>query len=123
MQFLKTLFWVLIAVLIALLASRNWVPVPLWLWGDIVVDIKLPLLLLLTFTLGWLPTWLIMRARLWNLKRRLEAVERSRVEPVPASETEDEGRAACSRSSSPSIPRISSGRRRSRVPSTTTRAA
>jgi uncharacterized integral membrane protein len=94
MQFLKTLFWVLIAVLIALLASRNWVPVPLWLWGDIVVDIKLPLLLLLTFTLGWLPTWLIMRARLWNLKRRLEAVDRSRAEPVPASETEDEGAAA-----------------------------
>jgi len=91
MQFLKTLFWVLIAVLVALLASRNWLPVPLWLWGDIVVDIKLPLLLLLTFALGWLPTWLIMRARLWTLARRLEAVERSRAAPVAASPAEDEG--------------------------------
>jgi lipopolysaccharide assembly protein A len=91
MQFLKTIFWVLIAVLVALLASRNWVPVPLWLWGDIVVDIKLPLLLLLTFVLGWLPTWLIMRARLWTLTRRLEAVERSRAEPVAAGQAEDEG--------------------------------
>ena len=87
MQFLKTIFWVLIAVLVALLASRNWLPVPLWLWGDIVIDIKLPLLLLMTFLLGWLPTWLIMRARLWTASRRLEALERSQpatAEPASA---------------------------------------
>ena len=94
MQFLKTLFWVLIAVLVALLASRNWVPVPLWLWGDIVVDIKLPLLLLLTFFIAWLPTWLIMRARLWTLDRRLEALERSRAAPVVAGAEADENAAS-----------------------------
>ena len=94
MQFLKTIFWVLIAVLVALLASRNWLPVPLWLWGDIVIDIKLPLLLLLTFLLGWLPTWLIMRARLWTCTRRLEALERSRAEPVVAADSEAEAKPA-----------------------------
>lgn len=94
MQFLKTIFWVLIAVLVALLASRNWLPVPLWLWGDIVVDIKLPLLLLLTFLLGWLPTWLIMRARLWTASRRLEALERSQAGPVEPAAAEGEETAA-----------------------------
>lgn len=94
MQFLKTIFWVLIAVVIALLASRNWLPVPLWLWGDIVVDIKLPLLLLLTFLLGWLPTWLVMRARLWTCTRRLEALERSQAGPVDAAPAEAEESAA-----------------------------
>ena len=94
MQFLKTIFWVLIAVLVALLASRNWLPVPLWLWGDIVVDIKLPLLLLLTFLLGWLPTWLIMRARLWTASRRLEAFERSQAGPVETSAAASEESAA-----------------------------
>ena len=79
MQFLKTLFWVLIAVLVALFASRNWSIVTLNLWGDIQADIKLPVLLLIAFLLGWLPTWLIMRARVWSLGRRVEALDRNRV--------------------------------------------
>jgi putative membrane protein len=85
MQFLKTLFWVLIAVLVALFASRNWSVVTLNLWGDIQADIKLPILLLIAFLLGWLPTWLIMRARTWSHNRRIEALDRNRASaPEPA---------------------------------------
>lgn len=79
MQFLKTLFWVLIAVVVALFASRNWAPVTVSLWGDIQADIKLPALLLAMFLLGLLPTWLIMRARVWTLERRVGALDRIRV--------------------------------------------
>ena len=53
MQFLKTLFWVLLAVFIALFASRNWSDVTLNLWGDIQVDIKIPVLLAAMFLLGF----------------------------------------------------------------------
>jgi putative membrane protein len=77
MNFLKTLFWVLIAVVVALFATRNWTDVTLNLWGDIQADIKAPVLLLLAFLLGWLPTWLVMRARLWTLRRRVETFERN----------------------------------------------
>ena len=45
MQFLNTLFWVVVAVLVFFLASRNWNDVTLNLWGDIQVDIKIPALL------------------------------------------------------------------------------
>jgi uncharacterized integral membrane protein len=90
MQFLKTLLWVLVAVVVALFASRNWSPVTLALWGDIQADIKLPALLLLVFLAGFLPTWLTMRAKMWTLTRRLEAMERNRVasaaDPDPVSE-------------------------------------
>ena len=79
MQFLKTLLWVLLAVAVALFASRNWFPVTLNLWGDIQADIKLPALLFLLFLAGFLPTWLTMRAKLWAQTRRLEAMERNRV--------------------------------------------
>ena len=79
MQFLKTLLWVLLAVAVALFASRNWFPVTLNLWGDIQADIKLPALLLLLFLVGFLPTWLTQRAKQWALTRRLEAMERNRV--------------------------------------------
>jgi putative membrane protein len=87
MQFLKTLFWVLIAVVLVLFGTRNWSDVTLNLWGDIQADIKIPLLVLVAFLLGLLPTWLVMRARLWSIKRRQEALERQRstvAAPAPA---------------------------------------
>ena len=76
MQFLKTLFWVIIAVFVAILASRNWHDVTMNLWGDIQADIKLPILIGLVFLLGWLPTYLIQRARLWRARSRLDSFER-----------------------------------------------
>lgn len=92
MQFLRTLFWVLVAVVLALFASRNWTSVTLNLWGDIQASIKLPLALLIAFLIGLVPMWLRMRARLWSADRRIEALERHQApvdtqtadEPVPA---------------------------------------
>jgi uncharacterized integral membrane protein len=84
MRFLSTLFWVLLAVLVALFARGNWTDVTLNLWGDIQADIKVPVLMIIVFLIGWLPIWLIMRARIWSLKRRLEAFERQR--PAVAAE-------------------------------------
>jgi uncharacterized integral membrane protein len=89
MQFLKTVFWVLVAVLVVLFATRNWTPVTISLWANLQADIKLPVLLLIAFLVGWLPTWLIHRARLWTATRRLDAYERQRTEiapPPPAAE-------------------------------------
>lgn len=90
MQFLKTLFWVLLAVAIALFASRNWTNVTLSLWGDIQADIKVPILLVIILLLGFLPTWLIMRARIWTLRRRLEAIDRQRALTIAAEPATDE---------------------------------
>ena len=91
MQFLKTLCWVLIAVIVVLFASRNWSDVTLNLWSDIQADIKLPLLLLIVFLIGFLPTWLISRARLWSHRRRIEAMERNRLATLPPEPAAEEG--------------------------------
>jgi putative membrane protein len=91
MQFLKTLFWVLIAVLIALFSTRNWFDVTVNLWGDIQADIKLPILLLIAFLIGFAPTWSLMRTRLWSHQRRLDAMERNRAATAPAPHPDDEG--------------------------------
>ena len=58
MQFLKTLFWMVFAVSIAIFATRNWRDVTIDLWGPLAADIKLPVLMALMVLLGWLPTWL-----------------------------------------------------------------
>ena len=81
MQFLRTLFWVVIAAFVAIIASENWRDVTLDLWGNLQADIKIPVLLGFTFLLGFLPTWLVMRGKLWRLQRRLPQDEQ--VTPVP----------------------------------------
>jgi uncharacterized integral membrane protein len=83
MQFLKTLFWVVLTMILVLFAKANWTAVTLKLWGGLEADVKLPVLILFAFLLGFLPTFILYRARLWSLKRRLEPAERSAV-AVPA---------------------------------------
>ena len=86
MRFLATVFWALIAVVVALFSYRNWTDVTLNLWGDIQADIKLPLLLLVFFLLGFVPTWMVMRAKLWSYRRRVDALERTRPPAAPLAE-------------------------------------
>jgi len=81
MQFLRTTFWVAIAVIVAIIASHNWRDVTLDLWGNIQADIKIPALLAIVFLVGFLPPFLILRARLWQLRRRLESLERTQSAP------------------------------------------
>ena len=85
MRFLKALFWLVVGMLLALLAYANLDEVvSVELWDHIIVDIKLPLLLLVTFLLGFLPTFLILRARIWTLKRRLDSQATMYVANTPA---------------------------------------
>jgi len=84
MNFLRTLFWVVVAVSLAIFANRNWTNVTINLWGNIQADVKLPFLLLITFLVGFLPIFLIMRGRTWRLKRKLALAERPPIASVPA---------------------------------------
>jgi len=84
MQFLKTLFWVALAIILVLFAKSNWEAVTLNLWGGLQADVKKPVLVLAAFLLGFLPTLIIYRARIWALKRRLEPLERNASTAAPA---------------------------------------
>ena len=83
MNFLKTLFWVVLAVGLAIFATRNWNDVTISLWGSLQADVKLPVLLLLTFLVGFLPPFLILRGRLWSVRRKLALAERPAIAPIP----------------------------------------
>lgn len=96
MQFLKTLFWVALAVVLVLFARANWVAVTVKLWGGLEADIKLPVLVFAAFLVGFLPTLILYRARLWSLRRRFETQERNlaALQGVPAAPTTIDDRAA-----------------------------
>ncbi len=44
-------------------------------------DIKLPILVLIAFLIGFLPTLIVYRARIWSLKRRLDTQNPSNAGP------------------------------------------
>jgi putative membrane protein len=77
MQFLKGLIWFLLAVLIVVFAAANWITVPVRLWGGLVMEINLPLLMLVMFLIGWLPTFAYHHSVRWRLRKRLATSERT----------------------------------------------
>jgi uncharacterized integral membrane protein len=90
MQFVRTAVWVLIAVALALFAWTNWQVVTVRIWEGLVVETKLPALLLVSFLAGLLPMWLYHRAARWRLQRRITLLENtvraaeSAVPPLPS---------------------------------------
>lgn len=71
MRFLRTLFWVVLAVFLAIMAHNNWSDVTLNLWGNLQADIKIPLLIGIVFLAGFVPPFVVSRGQLWAMKRRL----------------------------------------------------
>lgn len=86
MQFVRTLFWVLILAALLIFSAFNWNPVEVQIWTDLVLETKLPALVIVAFLLGLVPTWLLHRGTRWRLNRRishLEAAARNAAAPRP----------------------------------------
>ena len=89
MNFLKAVFWVLMLVGFVFLAGLNWKSVDITVIPQqSVVSINLPLLLLVTFLIGFLPYFLIHRMTRWSLRKKLSQAKReleaSKHEVAPA---------------------------------------
>jgi uncharacterized integral membrane protein len=83
MQFLKTLFWVVAAVIAVVFALRNWTPVTINLWAGLQADIKLPVLVLGALLIGFLPPYALHRGTKWHMRRRIETMERNIAVQIP----------------------------------------
>lgn len=75
MQFVRTLFWVLILAALVIFTAFNWKPVEVQIWTNLVLETKVPALVIIAFLLGLVPTWLLHRGVKWRLKRRISALE------------------------------------------------
>lgn len=88
MQFIKTLFWVILAVILVVFSANNWSPTSVLIWENIRIDTKLPVLVVGAFLLGFVPLWLIHRASKWRLSRRVKTLEAAaRPTPAPTDKT------------------------------------
>ncbi len=77
MKILRTIVLVLIALGYLIFAIYNWQPVELTLWQNLVLETKVPVLVLLAFAAGFLPMWAVHRSVTWGMARRIRALESS----------------------------------------------
>jgi hypothetical protein len=75
MQIVRTILWVVILVLLLAFSYFNWRPVEVQIWDNLVLETKVPALVVLSFLLGLVPMWLIHRGSKWRLRRRIVALE------------------------------------------------
>jgi len=75
MKIVRTIVWVLLLVALLIFAVNNWNPVEVKIWEGLVLETKIPALVVVAFLLGLTPMWLLHRAARWNAERRIASLE------------------------------------------------
>ena len=96
MQIVRTVIWVLLLVGLLLFSVANWDPtVTVKIWEGIVVDTKIPAIVIVSFLIGFVPMWLYHRASKWRLQRKIASLENAArtaaVTPVAAHDSDGDG--------------------------------
>jgi lipopolysaccharide assembly protein A len=75
MQIVRTIVWVLLLVALLLFSINNWQDVEVKIWENLILQTKLPALVILSFLLGLVPMWLLHKGTRWRFNRRINALE------------------------------------------------
>ena len=77
MQIVRTIVWVMLVIALLLFAVNNWQPVEVKIWEGLILETRLPALVLIAFLLGLVPMWLLHKGARWRLNRRINVLENS----------------------------------------------
>ncbi len=75
MNIVRTIVWVLLLVALLMFSAFNWKPVEVKIWEGLLVETKIPALVVIAFLIGLVPMWLVHRASRWNYDRRIASLE------------------------------------------------
>jgi len=75
MKYVRTIVWVLLLVALVIFAVNNWNPIEVKIWEGLVLETKIPALVVVAFLVGLVPMWLLHRASKWNSERRIASLE------------------------------------------------
>ena len=75
MRVIRTIVWVLLAVALLLFSLNNWNDVEVKIWEGLILQTKLPALVIVSFLIGLLPMWLLHKGARWRLNRRIANLE------------------------------------------------
>ena len=75
MQIVRTIVWVLLLVALLLFSAFNWKPVEVKIWEGLILETKIPALVIVSFLVGLVPMWLLNRAQKFALSRKISSLE------------------------------------------------
>ena len=75
MKIVRTVVWVLLLVALLIFSAFNWKPVEVKIWEGLIIETKIPALVVIAFLIGLVPTWMVHRASRWNYDRRIASLE------------------------------------------------
>ena len=85
MHIVRTIVWVLLLVALLIFSIGNWDPVmSVRIWENLVWETRLPVIVIVSFLIGFVPMWLLYRGSKWQARRRINALEAAaRAAPHP----------------------------------------
>jgi uncharacterized membrane protein YciS (DUF1049 family) len=75
MKYVRMIVWVLLLVVLVAFSVANWQPVEVKIWDNLILETKIPALVVVAFLLGLVPMWLVHRGVRWRLERRISGLE------------------------------------------------
>ena len=75
MQIVRTFVWVLLLVALLVFSAFNWKPVEVKIWEGLVLETKIPALVVVSFLVGLVPMWMLHRANRFYMSRRISSLE------------------------------------------------
>ena len=84
MQVIRTVVWVVLLIALLLFSINNWTTVEVNIWENLILETKMPALVVGSFLLGLVPMWLLHQAGRWRMKRRINVLEAVTRQPSAA---------------------------------------
>ena len=75
MQIIRTIVWVVVLIALLLFSLNNWTTIEVKIWEGLLLETKLPVLVVVSFFMGLIPMWLLHKAGKWRLNRRINTLE------------------------------------------------
>lgn len=75
MHIIRTIIWVVLLIALLVFTINNWNSVEVKIWEGLVLETKIPALVILSFLIGVLPLWLFHRGSHWQMSRRISTLE------------------------------------------------
>jgi uncharacterized integral membrane protein len=75
MEIVRTIVWVLLLVVLLIFSINNWNPVEVKIWEGLVLETKIPALVVISFLLGLLPMWLLHRISVYYARRKITSLQ------------------------------------------------
>ena len=75
MNYVRTVVWVVLLMILLVFSLNNWTTVDVKIWEGIILETKLPALVVIAFLLGLVPMWLISKAGRWRMQRQIRGLQ------------------------------------------------